>query len=155
MRALWVAVVVATAAIPRTLPAQSTLATVVPEQQLSFGTMMPGVAEQVTVQDGWRRASLRIEATSPQAVRFVVPAALLGPNGTSIPLVFDGASGAWRTEKNAKLNLFDPAVGTRIALNKQQNVGWIYLGALAVPAAQQLAGHYTATITIVIAPPNM
>lgn len=149
------AVVLGTAAIPRTLPAQSSLATVVPEQPLSFGTMLPGVTETVTVHDGWRRASIRVEGDSPQAVRFIVPAALFGPNGATIPLAFDGSSGAWRTEKSTKLSLFDPIAGTRLALNKQQNVGWIYLGAIAIPAPQQLAGHYTATVTIVIAPPNM
>lgn len=149
------AVVIATAAIPRTLLSQASLATVIPEQPLSFGTMLPGVTETVTVQDGWRRASIRVEGTSPQAVRFVVPAALLGLNGTSIPLVFNGSSGAWRTAKSTKLTLFDPVAGTRLALSRQQNVGWIYLGAIAIPAAGQLAGHYTATVTIVIAPPNM
>jgi hypothetical protein len=155
MKALWMAVVALAAAIPRTLPAQSSLATVVTEQQLSFGTMLPGVTETVTVQDGWRRASIRVEGSSPQAVRFIVPAALQGPLGNSIPLTFDGSSAAWRTEKSTKLTLFDPVAGTRLALNKQQDVAWIYLGALAIPAAQQLAGDYTATVTIVIAPPNM
>lgn len=145
---------------PRALPGQGrpgvgTTPTVASEQSLTFGTMMPGVVETVAVTDAWRRARIRIDGSGTYSVRFIVPATLTSSSGATIPLTFGATDAAYNTQKSSALTTFDPQFGSKVSLTAGGGTVWIYLGGVASPAAQQTAGPYSATVTIVIAPPNM
>ena len=151
----WVAVAVIGVATPSAATAQGGAATgVVTVQALEFGQMMPGVQGTVSVQDGWRRAVVRLEGSGQVSVRFTLPTQLVSSTGATLPLTFRTGDGAVETSKSSKLNPFDPTTGTKVNLTSAGGVAWVYLGGLAIPAPQQRAGSYTATVVVVIAPPN-
>jgi len=87
-------------------------------------------------------------------VRFTLPTQLVSSTGAVLPLKFGNGDAAVETSKSSKVTPFDPTTGTRVNLTSAGGVAWIYLGGVAIPAPQQRAGSYTATVVLVIAPPN-
>ena len=149
-----VAAAVVAAATARTTGAQTTPA-VTQVQSLSFGTMIPGKTEAVATSDGWRRGTVRLDGTGQWSVHFSLPTALTASTGESIPLTFSTTSAAYSTARTSSLTSFDPTTGTKVTLTSGKGTAWLYLGGSAAPAALQKAGTYSATVVVVIAPPNM
>lgn len=153
MSRTWVAAAVFAAA-PCVAGAQST-PTVTEIQPLTFGTIIPGTPEVVATSDGWRRAAIQLDGSGQWSVRFVLPTSLTAADGSSIPLTFGATDGAYTTKKSATPNSFDPTTGTKINLTAGKGSATVYLGGTASPAPMQHAGSYSATVVIVVSPPNM
>jgi hypothetical protein len=118
------------------------------QQNLQFGTLVPGTPSVVAPTDLARRAALTIEARGRLAVSFELPASLVAADGSEIPLVFTPQSG--RVEVRHKAQPFDPAQGVSININPAELMAEVFLGAEARPSAGQRPGSYTATIVMMV-----
>lgn len=155
LRTTWVAVLLTSAATSSAAAQKGGVTGVATVQSLDFGQMQPGVQHSVAVNDGWRRAVLRLDGSGQVAVRFTLPTQLVSSSGATLPLQFGTTDGEVEMSKSGKLSTFDPNAGTKVNLTAAGGVAWVYLGGLAIPAPLQRAGSYTATIVIVVAPPNL
>ena len=81
---------------------------------------------------------------------FYLPGYLENVTGARIPLVFSATDGLLIVKNRA--NRFNPAQTLSVKLNPSDNEAEIYLGGTASPAPGQVAGRYSATITVVIVP---
>lgn len=129
--------------------------TAVPQQDLSFGMVVPGIATPVPVNDAVRRAAWRLTGRGTATVSFVLPSVLQGPSGAVLPLLFVDGDAAWRVAVGGGgggMRLEDPNTPFSINVPIRQAVD-LYLGGTAQPTATQAAGSYTATITLIIAQP--
>lgn len=127
--------------------------TAVPQQDLSFGTVVPGVPAPVFVNDVARRAEWLLTGRGTVTVSFVLPTALQGPSGAMMPLLFaDGDAGWQRTVGGGGARLEDPNTPFSINVPNRQTIE-LLLGGTAQPTATQAAGTYTGTITVIIAQP--
>ena len=151
----WATMALLAIVVPRAGFGQTVSASATAVQSLSFGSMLPGTSEVVSVQDGWRRGEMQIGGSGQVSVRFVLPTALTNSAGQSIPVVFGGSDGAYVTAKTSSPTYFDPNVGTKVNLTAGRGSATVYLGGTAKPAALQAAGSYSATVMIVLSPPNM
>jgi hypothetical protein len=148
---------------PCTLPARASLSTlalfagmpalagaqysVAQVQPLAFGYLTQGVTEIVASTDAFRRGVVTVDGTGQVYVRVVLPTALTSPQGATIPLEFlTGDVTAQETGKPAAA--FDPATSTRVNLAK--GTASLFIGGRAVPAVNQRAGDYTATMTVIV-----
>jgi len=121
---------------------------VVPEQNLDFGSLTPGVPVTVTPTDVLRRGNLTVQGRGRFSLTFQLPAALVSTTGATIPLTFGATDG--RVEVRHKVDAFDPRAGTTVRINPADQQASIFLGGRAQPAAGQPAGSYQATITVMI-----
>lgn len=141
-------------AVALLVPGSSSAQVVVSTQPLDFGELIAGVTEVVSTADVARRADIALQGNSngDVSVSFVLPSQLVSPNGQSIPLQFLPGDGVYRSFNGQQfpLNLPGP---TSVRLHRSQTTN-LYLGGRALPAAGQLAGIYTATVVVVIAPPG-
>ncbi|HEY0994497.1 MAG TPA: hypothetical protein VGD77_00770 [Gemmatimonadaceae bacterium] len=138
------------------LPAAARAQLATPLQGLSFGTLMAGVPDQVTLQDAARRAEVNLDPAGAfnavVGVRFILPAAMIqSSTGRQLPLTFGTADAGIYDPKTGRLQPFDPAVGTSYRLKKSPVM--IYLAGTAVPGAAQRAGPYSASVTLLITNP--
>lgn len=127
--------------------------TVNPVQGLSFGLLLPGTTETVSLDDVARRGVVALVGSGSLDVTFVLPSALLSPEGGSLPLSFSTASAG----------LLATAGGTAMPLNPQQllrvqlasdRVMHLVLGGTAHPTAGQRAGHYAGRIVVIVTQPG-
>jgi hypothetical protein len=138
-----------------TLPATAQIPTSVTAiQGLSFGSLVGGLAEPVSVNEGWRRGEARLEGDRNVDVQFILPTALVSSSGATIPLQFVSGDGSITMAGTTQPKLFDPKVGTKVQFKPTASVAMMYLGGTALPAANQLAGIYSATIVIVLSKPG-
>lgn len=132
------------ALLPMRAAAQYSVAQV---QPLAFGYLTQGVTEVVPYTDTFRRGVISVDGTGQAYVRLTLPTTLVSAQGSSIPLQFlNGDVAAQDTGKPAAA--FDPATSTRVNLNK--GTAYLYIGGRAVPAANQRAGLYSATMTVIV-----
>jgi hypothetical protein len=132
------------AVAPRPAGAQYSVAQV---QPLAFGYLTQGVTEIVPYTDTFRRGVVTVDGTGQAYVRVVVPTMLTSPQGATIPLQF--LNGDVAAQDNGRPPAaFDPATSTRVNLNK--GTASLFIGGRALPAANQRAGSYTATMTILV-----
>lgn len=138
------------AMIPGTAAAQVVVST----QPLNFGELIAGVTEVVSTADVTRRADVALQGTTTGevSVSLVLPAQLISTSGLVIPLQFLPGDAVFRSFNGQQqpLNLIGP---TTVRLHRTQTTN-LYLGGRAMPAVGQLAGTYSATVVIVIAPPG-
>jgi hypothetical protein len=146
-RLIWAAATLAAGALaPRSAAAQYSVAQV---QPLAFGYLTQGVIEIVPYTDTFRRGVVTIDGTGQGWIRVVLPVSLTSPQGATIPLQFlNGDVAAQETGRPAAA--FDPATSTRVNLGKGS--ASLLIGGRAVPAADQRAGLYTATVTVIVSP---
>jgi len=135
----------------RPLAAQSIQA--VGERDLRFGTVFPGLPEQVLRTDATRAGRYRIRARAGTglSVRLVLPAAMVGPGGATLPLTFAADDGGYTPlfflnfqipfDPNAPYNFSMPFLGTVR----------IYLGGTATPSFAQPGGTYSAAVVMIVA----
>ena len=130
--------------------------TAVPQRDLAFGLLMPGVPNRVVVTDAARRAEWLLTGRGNTTISFVLPSALQGPGGALLPLVFAAGDAAWqRTTPGGGvtgLTTADPNAPFSVNVGIRQTVR-LYLGGTAQPATTQGAGTYTATVTLIVAQP--
>jgi hypothetical protein len=137
-----------------TVPAAHAQAvTVSPVQGLSFGLLLPGTPETVSLDDVARRGVVALAGTGPLDVTFVLPIALLSPEGGSLPISFSGASAGLLTSAGGAAAPVNPQQLLRVQLAPDQ-VMHLVLGGTARPAASQRAGHYTARIVVLVSQPG-
>ncbi|HEV2733428.1 MAG TPA: hypothetical protein VGV85_01270 [Longimicrobiaceae bacterium] len=126
----------------------------VPTQGLAFGSLLPGVAETVQTGDGARRAEVVLRGEGWVDLSFMLPQAMVSPSGARIPLRFGARDGALLRNSSSGTVPLNPLETSRIKLNANQGAMRILLGGTALPAQDQPAGRYTATIVIVASPPG-
>lgn len=129
---------------PRAAAAQYSVAEV---QPLAFGYLTQGVPEIVPYTDAFRRGVVTLDGTGQGWLRVVLPASLTSPQGAAIPLQF--LSGDVAVQESGKAAAaFDPTTSTRVNLNKGS--ASLLIGGRALPATNQRAGLYSATVTVII-----
>lgn len=127
--------------------------TAAPEQDLAFGMLMPGTWTTVLVNDAVRRAQWVLSGRGTVTISFILPSALLGSGGTTLPVLFaSGDAGYMRQSGAGGMNLADPNAPFSVNVPNRQPVD-LFLGGTAQPATTQSAGTYSATITVIIAQP--
>ncbi|MET0399334.1 MAG: hypothetical protein ABW277_21270 [Longimicrobiaceae bacterium] len=126
----------------------------VPTQGLTFGSLLPGVAETVQTGDGARRAEVVLRGEGWVDLSFMLPQAMVSPSGARIPLRFGTRDAALLRNSSSGQVPLNPLETNRVKLNANQGAMRLLLGGTALPAQDQPAGRYTATIVIVAAPPG-
>lgn len=126
----------------------------VPTQGLAFGSLLPGVAETVQTGDGARRAEVVLRGEGWVDLSFMLPQAMVSPSGARIPLRFGARDAALLRNSSSGTVPLNPLETNRVKLNANQGAMRILLGGTALPAQDQPAGRYTATIVIVASPPG-
>jgi hypothetical protein len=130
--------------VPRRARAQYSVAQV---QPLAFGYLTQGVTEVVPYTDTFRRGVVTVDGTGQGYIRVVLPVSLVSAQGGAIPLQFLTGDVAAQ-ESGRPAAAFDPATSTRVNLGK--GTASLFIGGRAVPAANQRAGLYSATMTVIV-----
>lgn len=121
-------------------------------QNLQFGTVLPGVPVTVLRTDPAFSGQFQVRGTAraPVRVDLTLPAALTGPSGSSLPLLFGAADGGWSTSPSINSATgFDPRTPLTTTLSTAGRL-YLFLGGQVVPPGQLLPGPYSATITITV-----
>jgi hypothetical protein len=139
---------------PMPATAQSAEAvSVVPVQSLSFGLLVPGRREAVTVNDAGRRAVVALAGNGPMDVTLVLPSALETAAGDRIPLQFSTGDAVLLTTAGSTVATLDPLQVNRVQLQNDRTV-LLVLGGTAVTPATTRPGHYTARVALLLNPPG-
>ena len=151
---LAIALALATAASAAPLRAQGRpVAVIGGVRALDFGTLLPGVQSTVLPTDPAKSGQFNItgQKFAEVEVWLTLPAQMTGPAGASIPLSFDPSSaGRSNTGSITDQVAVDPRTRFTLTLSGTGR-GFVYLGGTLLPAGQQRAGAYTATITLTAA----
>lgn len=142
---LLLAALVVPCAVPASVEAQ---VLVVAEQNLDFGMLTPGMPVSIVPTDMASSAQLRIGGRGTFQVSFQLPDALTSAGGARIPLVFGSTDG--RVAIRHKITTFDPTGSLSIRINPAEREAQVNLGGSVQPAPAQPAGHYTATIVMMV-----
>ena len=127
--------------------------TVVPVQQLTFGNLVPGMAEVVSVNDVGRRAMIALSGSNAVDVTFLLPAALESATGGRIPLQFSTADAGVLSSTVSLAVPMNPHESRRVLL-APDHVTHILLGGVALPGQGQPPGHYSARVVLLISQPG-
>ena len=120
----------------------------VPVQGLSFGSLIPGVPEVVSVDDAARRAEVVLEGKGSVDVLLVLPRAMVSRTGGSIPLHFGAADAALASTD--RISPMDPLRSMRLNLAGGSAPPRLLLGGTATAGRAQPAGEYSTTIVVII-----
>lgn len=126
--------------------------TVTGNQGLAFGTVFPGVPMTVSRTDALNAGQFQIRGAngSPVRVDFTLPAAMTGPGGMTLPMVFGAADGGYAQSNAIGAAIpFDPRTPLSTALSGQGRL-FLWLGGQILPPAQLAPGAYSATITVTV-----
>ena len=126
---------------------------IIPVQNLSFGLLLPGLREAVSVADVSRRAVVALAGDGPVDVALVLPSALETPSGDRIPLSFSSKDAALLTTSGTSLSQLDPLQVNRVQLGNDRTVLFV-LGGTAVTSATTRPGHYTARVALLVNHPG-
>lgn len=124
-----------------------------PVQGLSFGLLLPGTPETVTLDDAMRRGVVALAGAGQLDVTFVLPTALLSPEGGSLPVSFSAVSAGLLASAGSAATPVNPQQLLRVQLASDR-VLHLVLGGTARPASTQRAGHYSARIVIIVSQPG-
>ena len=124
-----------------------------PVQGLSFGLLLPGTPETVTLDDVARRGVVALAGSASLDVTFVLPTALLSPEGGSLPLSFSPVSAGLLASAGGAATPLNPQQLLRVQLAPDR-VMHLVLGGTAHPAAGQRAGHYTGRVVVIVSQPG-
>ena len=125
--------------------------TVTPQQDLSFGDLVPGAPATVYVDEVAARAEWLIQSQGPVSVSLILPGELTGPSGLQIPLSFAYGDAGYMEGGSVEMTLHDPTAGFQVMVPANPGFGRVFLGGRALPTADLPPGTYTATITIIVA----
>ena len=125
----------------------------VPVQSLSFGLLLPGRSEVISVSDVSRRAVVALAGTGSVDVALVLPSAMETSTGEKIPLRFSTGDAALLTTSGTSLGQLDPLQVNRVQLGSDRTVLFV-LGGTAVTSAATRPGHYTARVALMVNQPG-
>jgi len=126
--------------------------TVIAHRDLTFGEVLPGIAETILSSDPGHHGLFEIQGTpgSPVRVEFVLPFALRSPAGAELPMGFDQGDGQADFNKaRFKGTYFDPRAPLVSELGPNGKL-WVRLGGTVYPTRDQAGGAYAATISITV-----
>lgn len=126
-------------------------ATVAPVQGLQFGPLIPGSPSHIGTGDVGQRGELQVEGSGQYQIRFILPEALVSPQGATIPLQFGSTDAVVIRGTAGSEFVFDPKVGTSLSLTENVREAQLFLGGTALPSETQQAGMYSANITVLVA----
>jgi len=126
---------------------------ITPVQSLSFGLLLPGLREAVSVTDVSRRAVVALAGDGPVDVALVLPSAMETATGERIPLRFAASDAALLTTSGTTLSVLDPLQVNRVQLGNDRTV-LLVLGGTAVTSATTRPGHYTARVALLVNHPG-
>lgn len=136
---------------PTPLLAQRPL-TVTGVRGLTFGVVFPGVALVMPRTDPGGSGQFDIRGPNRAQIQltFTLPAAMTGPGGAQMPLLFGSSDAGYAESQTIGSQVgFDPKQPFTAALSVSGR-GSVFVGATANPAANQRAGTYTATLTLTV-----
>lgn len=119
-------------------------------QPLAFGTVFPGVNKVVAATDA---AAGRFDLTGQNSanvnVSFTLPTQLTS-GGNNLPI---GTWTGYRNSTNSQTggSAFTPSAGATAAAFSGSGALFVFVGATVSPAAAQVAGSYTGTVTLTAA----
>lgn len=120
---------------------------------LSFGTVLPGIPVTVQFRDSHRAGLFEIRGPAGASVRvdFVLPAALIGELGAQLPVSFGPGDGFVSINRgpDARGETFNPN-GPVIASLSSEGRLYIRMGGTALPNRPQPGGPYRATISMTV-----
>ena len=140
------------ATLPPVLGAQGRPLNVTGIRGLTFGAVFPGVPRVVLRTDAANAGQFDVGYVkfSPIQITFTLPAAMTGPAGATMPLVFGANDAGYSSPETITSQVgFDPRVAFATALDKNGRAA-VFIGGTAQPAPSQRAGNYTATITMTV-----
>lgn len=124
---------------------------VFPVQDLSFGTLRPGVAARVAPEDAQRRAEIEVLGSGRLVLTLGLPDALVSATGHRIPLSFSNQDAMLVFRASAKSHTFNPANPTNVNVKDSEGGLSFFLGGQASPAFDTPPGAYTAKIVLQVA----
>lgn len=139
------------ATAPGTLLAQ---VAVFPVQDLSFGTLRAGSAEQVDPADPMRRAEIEMVGSGNVVITFGLPTEMVSIAGHRLPLQFVKGDAEIEMKGTGRDRDFDPNKPKSIKIKDKEGGARLYLGGLALPTLSQPPGRYRATITVQVVTPG-
>ena len=126
---------------------------VVPVQNLSFGLLLPGYQNAVSVTDVARRAVVALAGDGPVEITVVLPSALETTSGERIPLRFSAGDAALVSAAGITLSPLDPRQINRVQLGNDKTVLFV-LGGTAQTTAMTRPGHYAARVALILNHPG-
>lgn len=123
------------------------------QTELTFGTLLPGVATLVPPTDPLNAGEFEVRGRnrSEILIQFFLPADLQGPGGAAVLLTFGPGAAGYSPNLNINNQLaFDPAVPQVVALPNNGRAA-VFLGGTASPPTNLPAGDYANTVTLQIA----
>jgi hypothetical protein len=116
---------------------------------LSFGTVLPGIPSSVSVNDPHHAGQFEVQGPANASVRveLAVPTALVSSGGALLPISFTHADGSALI--NGHSLQFDPHVPVIAALGSDGRL-YIRLGGTVKPGLPQSGGDYSATISMTV-----
>jgi hypothetical protein len=126
---------------------------IVPVQNLSFGLLLPGFRNAVSIADVSRRAVVALAGEGPVDVAVVLPSALQTAGGDQIPLQFSAGDAAFVSPTGSTLSSLDPRQINRVQLSNGSTVLFV-LGGTAQTTAMTRPGHYTARVALILNHPG-
>jgi hypothetical protein len=121
-------------------------------QGITFGTVFPGVPAVVSRTDALNAGQFQIRGANNALVQvdFTLPAAMMGPGGATMAMVFGAADGGYsQTSAIGSATGFDPRAPLQTTLSGQGRL-YLWLGGQLLPPAQIAPGAYSATITVTV-----
>lgn len=113
---------------------------------LDFGNVTRGVNKAVAESDAAAGTFDIVGGVSASvALSFTLPTDLSDGGVNTMPIVFSVTDASWDGSTND--NVFDPAAGTNATLDGG-GTATVFIGGTVQPGGAQVAGNYTATITL-------
>ena len=138
--------------IPAAAQAPQTIS-IVPVQNLSFGLLLPGFQNAVSVGDVSRRAVVALAGNGPVDIAVVLPTALETTSGHRIALSFSAGDAALLGPTGVTLSPLDPRQINRVQLGNASTVLFV-LGGTAQTTAMTRPGHYAARVALILNHPG-
>lgn len=127
--------------------AQRLALTVLPVQELRFGTLTPGAGTVVSPLDAARRATVEVVGAGSVTVTFGLPAGMTAGDRI-LPLRFGPGDGRITFPRSGRVIEFDPTAPVTFHIPPGVGGAYLHLGGTAQPGTRQPPGAYTATITV-------
>lgn len=134
------------------LAAQGRPLSAIGQQDLSFGTLIPGVPVTISRFDPASAGQFEIRGERGLEVRIdlTLPASLTAGASATMPLEFTSVDGGLATDRTVGgTQSFDPRLPVTVVL-PGNGKAYVYLGGTVRPAPDQAIGPYAATITLTV-----
>jgi hypothetical protein len=125
---------------------------VLAHNDLTFGTVLPGVSVHVNPRDAMRAALFEIQGPGGAAIRIelLLPDAMTANETSRMPLFFGAESGTFGITRGPQESLdFNPLNPLITTLSHEGRL-YVRLGGTAQPARPQDGGSYRATILLTV-----